>query len=129
MKYELKLNGRTYEVEVEVAEPMLKQEFQSYAPAPAAPVVPAVEAAPSVAPAAAPSVVGDGECVDSPMPGNILKVHVVAGQTVKEGDILVILEAMKMENEIMAPKSGTVTQVLVEKGATVETGAPLVFIR
>ncbi len=132
MKYELTLNGRTYEVEVELVEPMMMQEFQSYTPVPAAPAipaVPAVEAAPSAAPAAAPSVTGDGECVDSPMPGNILKVNVVTGQAVKEGEVLVILEAMKMENEIMAPKSGTVTQVLVEKGATVETGAPLVCIR
>ncbi len=129
MKYELKLNGRIYEVEVELAEPMQMPEFQSYTPAPAAPATPVVEADPTVAPAAAPSVAGDGECVDSPMPGNILKVHVVAGQAVKEGDVLVVLEAMKMENEIMAPKSGTVTQVLVEKGATVETGAPLVCIR
>jgi biotin carboxyl carrier protein len=129
MKYELKLNGRTYEVEVELAEPMMMPEFQSYAPAPAAPAAPVVEVAPTAVPAAAPVVVGDGDCVDSPMPGNILKVHVVAGQAVKDGDILVVLEAMKMENEIMAPKSGTVTQVLVEKGATVETGAPLVYIR
>ena len=131
MKYELKLNGRTYEVEVELAEPMMMQEFQSYAPAPAAPAAPAQEAAPTAAPApaAAPAVTGAGEKVDSPMPGTILKVNVAAGQTVNEGDLLVILEAMKMENEIFAPKGGTVTQVLVEKGATVETGAPLVFIR
>ena len=129
MKYELTLNGRTYEVEVELANPMLMQEFQSYAPAPAAPATPAAEAVPSAASVAAVSVAGDGERVDSPMPGNILKVNAVAGQVVKEGEVLVILEAMKMENEIMAPKSGTVTQVLVEKGATVETGAPLVFIR
>ena len=123
MKYELKLNGRTYEVEVELADPMLLQEFQSYAPA--APVAPAAP----TAPVAVPVVTGDGERVDAPMPGNILKVHVAAGQVVKEGDVLVILEAMKMENEILAPKGGTVTQVLVEKGATVETGAPLVLIR
>ena len=131
MKYELKLNGRTYEVEVEIAEPMMMQEFQSYAPAPAAPAAPAQEAAPTAAPApaAAPAVTGEGEKVDSPMPGTSLKVNVAAGQTVNEGDLLVILEAMKMENEIFAPKGGTVTQVLVEKGATVETGAPLVFIR
>lgn len=129
MKYELTLGDRTYEVEVEFAAPMLMQEFQSYAPAPVAPVTPAVEAAPSTAPAAVPSATGDGESVEAPMPGNILKVNVVSGQTVQTGDVLVILEAMKMENEIMAPKSGTVTQVLVSKGSTVDTGAPLVFIR
>ena len=130
MKYELTLNGRVYEVEVELADPMPMQEFRSYMPAPAAPAVPvaAPVAAAAPAPAAAPVVAGEGERVDAPMPGNILKVHVVAGQTVKEGDVLVILEAMKMENEIMAPKNGTVTQVLVEKGANVETGAPLVVI-
>ena len=127
MKYELKLNGRTYEVEVELAEPMMMQEFQSYAPAPAVPVVEAAVAA-SV-PVAAPSVAGEGKCVESPMPGTILKVNVTPGQTVKEGDVLVILEAMKMENEIMAPQNGTVTQVAVAKGSAVETGAPLVFIK
>ena len=125
MKYELSLNGRTYEVEVELAQPMLMQEFQSYAPAPAVPTAPAV---PEAAPTAAPPVTGDGARVDSPMPGNILKVHVAPGQAVKAGDVLVILEAMKMENEIMAPKDGTVTQVLVSKGSTVDTGAPLVVI-
>ena len=130
MKYQLKLNGRTYEVEVELAEPMGLPEYRAYAPAPAAPAAPAaVEAAPSAAPAAAPTVSGDGERVDSPMPGNILKVNVAVGQTVNEGDILVILEAMKMENDIVAPRAGTVSQLLVQKGATVETGTPLVFIR
>ena len=129
MKFKITMNSRTYEVEVESAEPMLLQEFQTYAPAPAAPAVPTVEAAPSAAPAAAAPATGAGESVDSPMPGNILKVNVTAGQAVKQGDVLLILEAMKMENEIMAPKSGTVTQVLVSKGATVETGAPLVFIQ
>ena len=129
MKYELKLNSRTYEVEVELAEPMQMQEFQSYAPAPAASAAPVVEAAPVAAVPAAPSVTGDGECVDAPMPGTILKVNVAVGQTVKEGDLLVILEAMKMENEIFAPKGGTVSQVLVEKGAAVNTGEPLVVVR
>jgi glutaconyl-CoA decarboxylase len=62
------------------------------------------------------------------MPGTILKVNVAAGQTVKEGDLLVVLEAMKMENEIFAPKGGTVSQVLVEKGASVNTGDVLVVI-
>ena len=62
------------------------------------------------------------------MPGNILKVNVSVGQKVKAGDVLVVLEAMKMENEIMAPKAGTVSQVVVSKGATVDTGAPLVVL-
>ena len=129
MKYEIKLNGRTYEVEVELAEPMKMQEFQSYAPAApaAAEAVPATPVAAAPA-AAAPAVTGAGERVDSPMPGNILNVLVAPGQTVKEGDVLVILEAMKMENEIVAPKAGTVTQVLVDKGTVVDTGAPLVVI-
>ena len=64
----------------------------------------------------------------APMPGTILKVNVQNGQAVKEGQVLVVLEAMKMENEIMAPKAGTVTAVAVQKGASVDTGAPLVFL-
>ena len=130
MKYELKLNGRTYEVEVELAEPMQMSEFMAYAPAPAAPAAaPAVaEAAPAASAAPAAVVTGNGTTVDAPMPGTILKVNVAPGQAVKEGTVLVILEAMKMENEIMAPKDGTVTQVLVTKGASVDTGAPLVVM-
>ena len=62
------------------------------------------------------------------MPGNILKVNVKTGDVVKEGQVLVVLEAMKMENEIMAPKAGTVTQVVVTKGSTVDTGAALVIL-
>ena len=128
MKYEIALHGRTYEVEVELAKPMNMQEFDSYAPVPAAPVAvaPASEAAP--APVAAPSVTGEGECVEAPMPGNILNVCVAQGQAVKAGQVLVILEAMKMENEICAPKDGTVTQVVTSKGSVVDTGAPLVVI-
>ena len=126
MKYEIKLNGRTYAVEVELAEPMKMQEYRSFAPTPAAPVV---EGAPvAAAPAAAPSVTGAGEPVNAPMPGNILQVLVSNGQAVKAGDVLVVLEAMKMENEIVSPKNGTITQVLVSKGSVVDTGAPLVVI-
>ena len=85
-----------------------------------------VEEGTSAAPAAAP--VAAGEVVASPMPGNILSVNVSQGQAVKSGDILVILEAMKMENEILAPRDGTVAQVVTSKGAVVETGAPLVVL-
>ena len=62
------------------------------------------------------------------MPGNILKINVSQGQTVKEGDVLIVLEAMKMENEIVAPKGGTVAQIAVSKAQVVETGTPLVVI-
>ena len=125
MKYKVTLNGRTYEVEVEHGKAILLDEYEAIAPAPvaAAPVA----AAPAAAPAA-PVVTGAGEAVNAPMPGNILKVNVKAGDAVKEGQVLCVLEAMKMENEIMAPKAGTVTQVLVSKGSTVDTGAPLVVI-
>ena len=130
MKYKVTLNGRTYEVEVEAGKAMLLDEYEAIAPAPAAAAAPvaAPAAAPAAAAPAAPVVTGSGEAVNAPMPGNILKVNVANGQAVKEGDVLVVLEAMKMENEIMAPKAGTVTQVLVSKGSTVDTGAPLVVI-
>ena len=130
MKFQISLNDRTYEVEVEVAEPMTAGEFATYQPthvaAPAAAPVAAPAAAP--APAAPAAVTGAGETVNAPMPGTILKVNATVGQAVKEGDVLVVLEAMKMENEIMAPKSGTVTQVLVTKGSAVDTDAPLVVL-
>ena len=126
MKYKVTLNGRTYEVEVEAGKAMLLDEYEAIAPAPvaAAPVAAAPAAAPAAAAPAAPAVTGAGEPVVAPMPGNILKVNVTAGQAVKAGQVLVVLEAMKMENEIMAPKDGTVTQVVVSKGSTVDTGAP-----
>ena len=131
MKYKITLNGRTYEVEVEAGKAMLLNEYEAIVPsAPAAPAPVAVAPA-AEAPAAAPApvaVTGAGEVVKAPMPGTILKVNVSAGQAIKEGDVLCILEAMKMENEIMAPKSGTVTQVVVSKGSTVDTDAPLVVI-
>ena len=131
MKYKVTLNGRTYEVEVEAGKAMLLDEYEAIVPsAPAAPAAAAPAAAPVAAPAAAPAAAAPvaGEAVTAPMPGNILKVNVTAGQAVKEGELLVVLEAMKMENEIFAPKAGTVAQVLVQKGSTVDTGATMVVL-
>lgn len=132
MKYKVTLNNKTYEVEVEAGEAMLVDEYEAYAPAAPAPVAAAPAAAPVAAAAPAPAPAGAalaaGEVVKSPMPGNILKINVSNGQKVNEGDVLLILEAMKMENEVVATKAGTVAQVVVAKGAVVETGAPLVVI-
>ena len=127
MKYKVTLNNRVYEVEVEQGEAMLVNEYELAAPA-AAPAAPAasVAAAPAAAPAA--GALAAGEVVTSPMPGNILKINVAQGQHVNEGDVLIVLEAMKMENEISATKSGTVAQINVTKVAVGETGTPLVVI-
>ena len=133
MKYKVTLNNRTYEVEVEAGEAMLVDEYEAFAPAPAAaPAAAAPVAAAPVAAAPAPAApaasLAAGEVVKSPMPGNILKINVTLGQKVKEGDVLIVLEAMKMENEIVAPKAGSVAQIAVSKGQVVETGSPLVVI-
>lgn len=113
-KYRVNVNGSLYEIEIEEMDASAAKRAPAAAPAPAA------------KPAAAP--VGAGTKVNAPMPGTILDVKVQAGQSVKRGQVLVILEAMKMENEIVATKAGTVAQVAVSKGAVVETGAPLVVI-
>lgn len=127
MKYKVTLNNRTYEVEVEAGQAMLVDEYEAYAPAPAAVPAP-VAAAPAAASVSAAPALAAGEVVKSPMPGNILKINVTVGQKVNEGETLLVLEAMKMENEIAAPKAGTVAQIIVSKGAVVETGAPLIVI-
>ena len=108
-KYKVNVNGTAYEVEIE--------EMTG---------APTVAAAPVAAPAAAS---GAGESITSPMPGNILAVNVAAGDMVKKGQVLMVLEAMKMENEIMAPQDGKVTSVAVAKGAAVESGALLCTIQ
>ena len=131
MKYKITLGEKTYEVEVEHDKAMCVDEYEAYAPAQAAPApaaAPAAAPAPAAAAPAASTAVAAGEVVAAPMPGNILKVNCSQGQAVKAGDILVVLEAMKMENEILAPRDGTVAQVVVSKGATVDTGAPLVVL-
>lgn len=128
MKYKVTLNGRTYEVEVEAGKAMLLDEYEAIAPAAPA-TAPAAAPAPVAAPSAAPAAsLAAGEPVKAPMPGVVLKVQVQQGQAVKAGQVLVILEAMKMENDIVAPKDGTVAQIVAAKGASVESGAPLVIL-
>ena len=133
MKYKVTLNNRVYEVEVEEGQAMLIDEYESVAPVSSAPSAPAEASAAAAAPAtaapAAPAVaLAAGEVIKSPMPGNILKINVTQGQQVEEGDVLLILEAMKMENEVVATKNGTIAQVVVSSGNVVETGSPLVVI-
>ena len=107
-KYRVTVNGSVYEIELEE----IKGENAG---------APAETSAP-------PASTGDGEAVLAPMPGNILSVNVTEGQSVKKGDVLMILEAMKMENEIMAPAAGKVTGLVI-KGSSVETGAVLCTIK
>jgi biotin carboxyl carrier protein len=124
MKYVVTLNGKNYEVEVTECDAVLLNVTDA---APVAAPVPT--AAPAAASAPAPAAVaGDGTKVPSPMPGTILSVNVAVGQAVKTGDVLMVLEAMKMENDIVAPCDGTIKQLLVQKGSTVETDAVLAIV-
>lgn len=128
-KFNITVNGKTYEVDVEeiggvsAPAPMRRQEAPAAAPAKAA--APAPAPAPTAAPA--PAVEG-GEAITSPMPGTILDIKVNVGDSVADGAVLVILEAMKMENEIMASRAGKVLSVNVNKGASVNSGDVLVVI-
>lgn len=148
MKYVATINGKRYEVEVEkvdayksldrngVAAPKAPVLAASApraaapAPAPAAPA-PATAPAPApapVAPAPAAAPAAGGTTVEAPMPGKVLSVKAAVGQAVKFGEPLVIMEAMKMETEIVAPADGTVSQVLVNTGDSVDTGAAMVIL-
>ncbi len=115
-QYKVTVNGTAYEITLETIDAADVKVAPAAAPAPVA----------APAPAAAPAAAG-GESVTAPMPGNILDIKVANGAVVKKGDVLIILEAMKMENEIMAPCDGTVN-VVVTKGSAVETGAVLCTI-
>ena len=115
--FDVTVNGATYEVEAENA--------PAAAPAPVAAAP--VQAAPAAA-APAPKPAGAGEKLASPLPGVIIEISVKEGQQVKQGQKIVILEAMKMENEIPAPKDGTITEIHVHKGDTLQEGDPIVTI-
>lgn len=112
--YKVNVNGNLYEVTLEVVD--------------AAEVKTAPKAA-AAAPKAAPVAAGEGTAVSAPMPGTVLKVNVQNGQAVKNGDVLLVLEAMKMENDIVAPCDGTVTSVTVSKGSSVTAGAVLCTLK
>ena len=130
MIYKVTLNGKIYEVEVEKGEAVIQSEYEAALPQ-SAPAVATVAQAPvqTVAPAqSAPAAAAGANAIVAPMPGTINAVKVTSGQQVKKGDVLVILEAMKMENEIYADKDGKVGQVFVQKGASVQTGTALVEI-
>ena len=128
-KFRIKINEMEYMVEMEefgtapgagpISAPAVSQQVS--APA-AAPVAPAAKAPVDV------PVSGEGLTLEAPMPGNILDVKVKVGDKVVENQALVVLEAMKMENEIVAPKPGTITAVYVTKGSPIDVGAPIVTI-
>ena len=115
-KYRVTVNGTAYEIELE--------ELTGAAPAPAA-----ATAAPAPAPAPAAAAPAGGEQVTSPVPGTILSINVAAGDAVKRGQVLMVLEAMKMENEIMCPCDGKIASVNTSKGASVESGTLLCVIQ
>ena len=127
-RFSVTVNGNVYDVEVEeigAGAPAAAPAAPAAAPAPVAtPAAP--KAAPAAPKAAAPAGTAGAVSVSAPMPGNILKVNVTAGQAVKKGDIICVLEAMKMENDIPAPQDGTIASVNVQKGASVNSGDVLV---
>ena len=123
-KFSVTVNGTVYDVEV--------NEVKAGGAAPAPAAAPAPKAAPAPAPAAAPKaaapVAAGATTVKAPMPGKILSVAVSAGQAVKKGDLLLVLEAMKMQNEIYAPQDATVSEVRVSANQTVATGEDMVVL-
>ena len=126
MKYVATINGKKYEVVVEKMDAYKSLDRNGVAAPAAAPAPAPAPVAAAPAPAAAPAA--GGTTIEAPMPGKILNVKVAPGQAVKYGEVVIIMEAMKMETEIVAPADGTVAQVLVQTGAMVDTGAALVSL-
>ena len=129
MKYVATLNGKKYEVEIERVDEYrpLDRGAQVSAPAPILAAAPAPKAAPAPAAAPAPKAAG-GQTVEAPMPGKILDIKVKVGDAVGYGQCVIVMEAMKMETEIVAPAAGTVASINVSTGDSVETGAVLVTL-
>ncbi len=134
MIYTVTINNKEYEVEVEKGKANILKTKEIVVQNVPEPIKASAPAAPVSAPVAAPvpavqTVQEGAEVIKSPMPGTILNVRVNQGSSVKQGDILLILEAMKMENEILAPRDGVITQLFVSKGSSVTTGDNLVSIQ
>ena len=127
MKYKVTLNGKIYEVEVEKGEAVLLKEYAAAAPQPAVAAAPAAAAPAAAAPAPAASL-GAGKAVVAPLPGTVLQIKAAVGQAVKAGETVVIIEAMKMENEVVAPSDGKITSIVCQKGAAVQANDPLFTI-
>lgn len=130
MKYKVTLNGKTYEVEVERGEAMIAAEYAAAAPAAPAKTQDAssqkvAQPVSQTSVSASPNI---GETVYAPIPGIVLKIIASEGKQVKKGEVILVLEAMKMENEILAPDNGTLTAILVSKGVTVQSNDALFTI-
>lgn len=143
MKYMATLNGKQYEVELERLDGYapIPRAGETAAPVPVAASAPVAVSAPAATPVAAPAPVAaaapapaaaapvaGGTTIEAPMPGKVLEIKVTAGQAVKYGQVVVTMEAMKMETEIVAPADGTVGQILVRAGDAVETGTAMVTL-
>lgn len=126
-QYIVTVNGTTYEVTVEEMGAVAPVSTTVSAPAAPAAAPKAAPASPKAAPAAPAGTQGATK-VSAPMPGTVLKINVTVGQTVKSGDSLCVLEAMKMENDIPAPADGTVASINVSNGATVQSGDILITL-
>ena len=123
MKYKVKLNGKIYEVEVEKGNAELLSEYDAISAPVAAPAASAPAAAAPVTAAAAPAA--SGNATPSPLPGVVVAVKKNVGDKVKAGEVVMLIEAMKMENEITATKDGTVAAILAPKGTQVQVGTAL----
>lgn len=127
MRYVVSLNNKRYEVDVDESSAVLVGVSDEVVANPTPVATNVAPATPAPQPASTANV-ADGTSVKAPMPGSILAVNVTSGQSVKQGDVLVVLEAMKMENEILAPSDAVVKQVLVSKGNNVDTDDVLVVL-